>query len=171
MKKYKIVFLDLDGTLINTIKGEPFPKGVWDMKLNFQLLDKLKILSPKCIFIVSNQGGIENGFVNKNNFEDKLQYITDCVMEYLGQGCICKGSYTPTNDKNNYYRKPNIGMLEHLVKSYNYFANNIIVNKKDMCMIGDASGKEGQFSDSDKQTAINFSIDYYDVGDFINMEV
>ena len=35
-------------------------------------------------------------------------------------------------------------------------------------MIGDASGKEGQFSDSDKKTAENFGIDYMDVEDFIN---
>ena len=35
-------------------------------------------------------------------------------------------------------------------------------------MIGDASGKEGQFSDSDKKTAENFGIDYMDVNDFVN---
>lgn len=35
-------------------------------------------------------------------------------------------------------------------------------------MIGDASGKEGSFSDSDKKTAENFGIDYMDVQDFIN---
>ena len=34
-------------------------------------------------------------------------------------------------------------------------------------MIGDASGKEGQFSDSDKKTAENFGIDYLDVEDFV----
>ena len=37
----------------------------------------------------------------------------------------------------------------------------------DCLMIGDASGKEGQFSDSDKKTAENFGIDYMDVEDFI----
>lgn len=43
----------------------------------------------------------------------------------------------------------------------------LIFNKKDALMIGDASGKEGQFSDSDKKTAENFGIDYLDVEDFI----
>ena len=38
-------------------------------------------------------------------------------------------------------------------------------------MIGDASGKEGQFSDSDKQIAINFGIDYYHIDDFIKMKI
>lgn len=34
-------------------------------------------------------------------------------------------------------------------------------------MIGDASGKEGQFSDSDKRCAENFGVDYLDVNDFV----
>ena len=37
-----------------------------------------------------------------------------------------------------------------------------------MVMIGDASGREGEFSDSDKKTAESFGIDYIDVNDFVN---
>ena len=44
--------------------------------------------------------------------------------------------------------------------------HNIFASKDEMLMIGDASGKEGQFSDSDKKTAENFGIDYLDVEDF-----
>ena len=36
-------------------------------------------------------------------------------------------------------------------------------------MIGDASGKEGQFSDSDKKCAENAGFDYLDVDDFIKI--
>lgn len=42
------------------------------------------------------------------------------------------------------------------------------VEKSEMLMIGDASGKPGQFSDSDKKCAENFGIDYLDVEDFLN---
>lgn len=35
-------------------------------------------------------------------------------------------------------------------------------------MISDASREEGQFSDCDKKTAENFSIDYMDVNNFVN---
>lgn len=35
-------------------------------------------------------------------------------------------------------------------------------------MIGDASGKEGQLSDSDKKTAGNFGCEYMDVDDFVD---
>lgn len=31
MADYKILFCDLDGTLIKTKSGETFPKGIWDM--------------------------------------------------------------------------------------------------------------------------------------------
>ena len=58
MKKYDIIFCDLDGTLIETISGETFPKGIWDMKLRFDVLDVIKKLNPEYILIVSNQGGI-----------------------------------------------------------------------------------------------------------------
>ena len=54
-------------------------------------------------------------------------------------------------------------MLE--MYSNNEFNNEL---KTGLLMIGDASGKEGQFSDSDKKTAENFGIDYMDVDDFVN---
>ena len=58
-------------------------------------------------------------------------------------------------------------MLEDLLKNTVGYNFNYI--KSVSLMIGDASGKEGQFSDSDKKTAENFGIDYMDVDDFINM--
>ena len=64
MKKYKIIFSDLDGTLINTISGETFPKGIWDMRIKLDVLDAIKKLNPEYVLIVSNQGGIESGFAN-----------------------------------------------------------------------------------------------------------
>jgi hypothetical protein len=45
--------------------------------------------------------------------------------------------------------------------------NDIDKDKSEYLMIGDASGKEGQFSDIDKKTAENFGIDYMDVDEFV----
>ena len=56
MKKYKVLFCDMDGTLIETASGETFPKGIWDMKFKFDVLDTIKNLNPKVIFIVTNHG-------------------------------------------------------------------------------------------------------------------
>ena len=163
MKKYDIIFADLDGTLIETQSGSVFPKGIWDMRLRFDVLDAIKKLHPKYVFIVSNQGGIENGFVNRANFSNKLDYICASIEEYCN--CSCDAAFCISNDKSNTSRKPNAGMLDSFVGTY--FDDERDYVKSVSLMIGDASGKEGQFSDSDKKTAENFGIDYMDVEDFV----
>ena len=164
MKKYKIIFSDLDGTLINTISGETFPKGIWDMKLRFEVLDKIKEIKPEYLLIVSNQGGIESGFVDEYDFRIKSEYITRSICQYCDCRCYC--TYCTTNNKTDPYRKPNVRMLEGLLDIY--VGDDFDYLKQKSLMIGDASGKEGQFSDSDKKTAENFGIDYMDVDDFVN---
>ena len=171
MKKYKVIFADLDGTLIDTISGETFPKGIWDMKIKFDVLDKIKELEPNFLFIVSNQGGIEKGFVNEYHFYSKLAFIVHSIEEYCG--IAIDSYYCSSNDKDNKNRKPNYGMLEKAISDYNLISNNhdyciTIYKKSEMLMIGNASSKPGQFSDSDKKTAENFGIDYMDVNDFVN---
>lgn len=166
MKKYKVLFSDLDGTLIDTVSGNTFPKGIWDMRIRFDVLDAIKKLEPLCVLIATNQGGIEKGFVNRRNFEFKMEYITRSIKEYVG--CYTEYSYCESNNKANHYRKPNTGMLESLLrKCQNRLFRPDNISKDDCLMIGDASGKEGQFSDSDKKTAESFEIDYLDVEDFI----
>lgn len=163
-KKYKVLFCDLDGTLIDTVSGKTFPKGIWDMKFKFDVLDTIKKLSPEYVFIVSNQGGIEKGFVNKAYFEQKLEYIGCSIREYIGNDSVYS-SYCETNDTNNEYRKPNVGMLDYL--TITFVGDDLEYIKSNTLMIGDASGLEGQFSDSDKKTAENFGCDYMDVNEFI----
>ena len=166
MKKYKVLFVDLDGTLIETASGKTFPEGIWDMKIKFDVLDAIKKLSPEYLLIVSNQGGIEKGFVDKHNFETKLEYLVFSVREYIHNDKVYS-SYCISNDKNNKNRKPNVGMLNHLTEKF--VGDDFDYIKTVSLMIGDASGLEGQFSDSDKKTAENFGIDYLDVEDFVGM--
>ena len=164
MKNYQIIFCDLDGTLIETISGETFPKGIWDMRIKFDVLDAIKKLNPEYIFIVSNQGGIESGFIDELDFRTKLTYIAIAICRYCR--CECYTMYCDTNNKSDPYRKPNTKMLKTLLKDY--VGDDLSYAKSVSLMIGDASGKEGQFSDSDKKTAENFGIDYMDVEDFVN---
>ena len=165
LKNKKILFCDLDGTLIETISGSTFPKGIWDMQFRFDVLDAICKLDPEYILIVSNQGGIESGFVDRHDFKSKSEYITRAIREYCE--CKCYSMYCETNDKLDPYRKPNTGMLENLVERY--VGDDVEYIKQKSLMIGDASGKEGQFSDSDKKTAENFGIDYMDVDDFVKI--
>ncbi|MDD7755685.1 MAG: HAD-IIIA family hydrolase [Clostridiales bacterium] len=165
LKNKKVIFCDLDGTLIETISGESFPKGIWDMRIKLDVLDAIKKLNPEYVLIVSNQGGIENGFVDAQKFSIKLFYIVESINEYCG--CECYAMYCDTNNKSDPHRKPNTKMLETLLEDY--IGDDVEYIKQKSLMIGDASGKEGQFSDSDKKTAENFGIDYMDVDDFVKI--
>ena len=167
LKNKKVIFCDLDGTLIETISGETFPKGVWDMRIKFDVLNAINKLNPEYIFIMSNQGGIESGFVDEYDFKNKIGYIACAIREYCD--CKCYYMYCETNEKSDPYRKPNTGMLEILVESY--VEDDFDFIKQKSLMICDASGKEGQFSDIDKKTAENFGIDYMDVNDLVNTNV
>ena len=175
MKKYKVIFADLDGTLIETISGETFPKGIWDMKIKFDILDKIKDIHPFALLIATNQGGIEKGFVDRRNFEFKMEYLRRSISEYAH--VFVEYSYCDSNDKSNGYRKPNTGMLESLLTRFRKKFASIHTHSdsepiflEDCLMIGDASGKDGQWSDADKKTAENFGIDYMDVTDFVSAQ-
>ena len=159
----KILFADLDGTLIETLSGETFPNGIWDMKFKFNVLDAIKKMNPKIILIASNQGGIELGYITEEEFDAKMEYIRKSIEDYCE--IKCRAIYCPTNDKADPYRKPNTKMLERLAEMY--VGDDFDTIKSKSLMIGDASGKEGQFSDSDKKTDENWGIDYMDITDFI----
>lgn len=162
----KILFADLDGTLIETVSGETFPKGIWDMKFKFDVLDAIKKMNPEIILVASNQGGIEKGFVDIDSFIAKIEYVRRSILEYCGIPCFAM--FCSSNDKDEPLRKPNTKMLDRLIIRYVCEEDFIEDIKPLSLMIGDASGKEGQFSDSDKKTAENWGIDYMDVQDFIN---
>lgn len=164
MKNYKVLFADLDGTLIKTKSGETFPKGIWDMEFRFEVWDAIKKMKPEYVLIVSNQGGIEKGLVNADHFYDKFFYIINSISEYCN--IPVSGDYCSNNDIKDFNRKPNIGMLNSLL--YHTKLKSIIC-KSDCLMIGDASGKEGQWSDTDRKTAENFGCDYLDVEDFVKL--
>lgn len=173
LKEKKIVFIDLDGTLINTKSGAKFPKGIWDMELNFKVLDQLKKMSPSAILIVTNQGGLQLGIVNEVLFQHKFLYVISCMQEYIVgnesftyiAGKLCKD-----NNEACEHRKPNTGMLKDFLSE---FSEKIFkgIDKKECIMIGDASGLKESFSDSDLKTAINFGIDYMDVHEFEKFKI
>ena len=165
-KKYKYVFIDFDDTIVRTLTGNTFPKGVWDMQIQFRLLDAISKVKPEYIFIVSNQGGIPI-YVTEEQIQIKMTYVCSAIESYLGNDIKCNYTYCASMDKNDNNRKPNTGMLDIMCAAFKI--SQCADNKKNMCMIGDASGKKNQFSNSDFKCAKNFGIDYYDVEDFIRM--
>ena len=164
----KVLFIDLDSTLIKTISGKTFPEDITDFRIQLPVLDKIieKLPNLKRFFIVTNQGGLKSDDA-KGNFKAKLYAIEDICESYLGNNLNnfygSDSMYCSSMDKTDPCRKPNTAMLESLFEEWE-------VESKDECiMIGDASGKPGDFSDSDKKCAENFGIDYIDVRDFLEL--
>lgn len=155
----KILFADLDGTIIETKSGETFPKDADDWKFKDLILEAIASYAPTHLHIVSNQGGVEKGYITAIALKKKMHRIAGRLINLLPNVSV-SFDYCTSLDANDKRRKPNTGMLEH-------FYNMPLYEKKDCLMIGDASGKEGDFSDSDKKCAENFGIDYMDVNDFI----
>lgn len=158
----KVLLCDLDGTLIVTRSGNTFPIDESDWQFKPGIKEAIQAYNPRYIFIVSNQGGIEKGFVNEAMFIKKLQAIRD-EMDTWGSYIIA-WNYCTSNDPKHPYRKPNDGMVHDFMHDY---ANGYDFSKRNALMIGDASGLGGQFSDSDLQCAKNAGIRYVDVNRFI----
>lgn len=102
-------------------------------------------------------------------FEYKFDYISSALEDYTNISVY--NFYCDSNDKDNINRKPNTGMIDQYMDYIKFINDNVDEENKiiydTIMMIGDASGKEGQFSDSDKKTAGNFGCEYMDVDDFV----
>ena len=164
----EVLFIDLDGTLIKTISGKTFPEDITDFRIQLSVLDKIKKKMPNLrhFYIVSNQGGIGK-FISEADFKTKIEAISDLCFYYLNERKLLMYYdyiYCASNDKNDSNRKPNTGMLEKLC-----YDHNLSYNKKEMIMIGDASGKPEDFSDSDEQCAKLFVFFFIDVRDFLEL--
>lgn len=164
-KQKQVLFIDLDDTIIKTVSGRMFPADVTDFKIRKEVLDRIVDAFPNLYYveIVSNQGGIPK-FVDECDFRAKIKAVEGFMQVYLRnhttRNIFVNSTYCPSTREEE-FRKPNIGMLS----SYSSW------NKDKLVMIGDASGKEGDFSDSDKMCARNFGIDYIDVRDFLEMAI
>lgn len=167
MAKIKVIFFDLDGTLIKPKTGKVFPEGIWDLDIKFDVWDRIKDMKPDYIGIVTNQGGIEKGYIKSMDFHRKISYIASSLREYVSvkKTYIPKVffEYCPILDPTSSMRKPNTGMLNSIFEKIKLF--NPEIKLSDCIMVGDASG-EGSYSDEDKKCAEKFGITYYDVKEF-----
>ena len=173
LENKKLIFIDLDSTLIKTLSGGPFAKCIADMQPIWKVWNFLKDWAnndinkeqSKYIFIVSNQGGIELGRCSAYYIIAKLKFVVKALEEYIrNPKVLIDYAYCSSNDKNNIYRKPNTGMYDIMMVNKHQLLGSI--EKDQMLMIGDACPKEinpNSFSDSDYMFAKNLNIDYLDV--------
>lgn len=155
---HRVLLCDLDGTIIVTRSGKTFPVDEDDWVFKDGIKEAIQRYDPKYIFIITNQGGIEKGYVNEVLFCLKLRNIISEISTWGNY--IVDGIYCTSNDPKCYGRKPNIGMV-------NFFRHDVGFSNRNALMIGDASGLPGQFSDTDLQCAKNAGIKYCDVEVFI----
>lgn len=128
----------------------------------------------KVFAIVSNQGGVEAGFVSGADIEAKIEYglrsVHDLAVKRGIRGVLYEKRLCYSNDEQNPMRKPNTGMIDDiLMKCKDTVMRGMNFSQLKGCslMVGDASGLPGQFSDSDKVCAENAGIDYMDVITFV----
>jgi DNA 3'-phosphatase len=135
MKK-KILFCDLDGTIITPKSGNRFPADITDWKFIPEVVEFIRQMyhNGYDIHIVTNQGGIPR-YTSNEDFKIKM----DNIIEELSYQVGCNESditYNYCIDMKSFFRKPNAGMLiqECFVRQ---------ANPADCVMIGDDAGKSG----------------------------
>lgn len=146
----KVLFIDLDGTLIQPLGGRTFPKGCWDMELKFDTFEAIKQYKPDLVIIITNQGGIEKGFVDESTFAQKLNYVCACIYDYCHINSTFSYCSTCNSDDNN--RKPNPGLINKYIDCYN-------MNKENCLMVGDR--------EEDMLCAKNAGIKFSNVNQFV----
>lgn len=160
----KIVFCDLLDNVIESWHsqgklGVPF-RGIYDVRIKFEVLDRIAAIRPEYLFILSNQD-LTPGTVQCEVFQSMTTWLVYSIAEYLRMPyenvkCFIKGGF----DINDEYVKPNTGLLKKALLTVPGLKERY--RKSDMLVLGSASGLSGQ-SNVDKKMAGKFGIDYIDI--------
>lgn len=164
LSEKRIVFIDMDDTLIRTASGQKFPLGIYDMTLRLDVFAKIKMIAPNAVFIVSNQGGIEAGFVNPTLFQQKFMYVIASLQEFIGLHTFVAGKFCPTQDAKFEGRKPNTAMLTSMLDEFEQIVDHKFT-KDDCVYIGNT------IIDTEEKTAKNFGCDFVAVENLITMKI
>jgi HAD superfamily hydrolase (TIGR01662 family) len=140
----KALFLDLDGTLIETRSGNTFPKDEKDWKFKSRVLGKIKQFFDQGykLIVVTNQAGIDEGYATPLEFNLKVQNINDQISNFLR---VSAGKYHCWQDQTD--------DVYWMVADYNehpwrkpgpdaafFAADKFNINLSKSVMVGDASG-------------------------------
>lgn len=166
-KPNKALFLDLDGTLISTLSGDEFPRNTKDWKINAKVADQAQKLRAKLNLlpiIVTNQGGIEAGYVRETAFLRKVKLVQAWLLTDHNLH-VPWFYYCDKLDPNCFFRKPNPGMAYRAATQWSIILRHSY-------MVGDASGKKGDHSSDDRDFAHLAGIGtYYDVKQFLKLKI
>lgn len=157
---YKGLFLDRDGILNETILRDGLissPRHMEEFRIYpeyIPLLEKAHLQEMR-IFVVTNQPDIARGLLSIEELEKMHSYILQSFP-------IDELMFCPSADDENFFRKPNPGMLLYLAKKWqidlekSYFIGD---SRKDIL-----AGKKAGVTSILYETAYNRSI--HGIGDF-----
>jgi len=146
LKEIKSIYMfDLDYTLIKTKSGKKFPidKNDWEM-LYPSVIEKMSKLTNSMIGIISNQKGLKSG-------EQK----TDWVYKINQINKLIKIDFVFASLSDDRFRKPLLGSFEFVKLKFIGIGWDNLIEKNKVFYIGDAFGRETDFSDTDIKYAIN----------------
>lgn len=153
-----IIFCDILDCLVETLQsnGNPglLPRGIYDIRLKFEVWNKIACFNPsriyavvpKCLLLSSN---------GSDSWKVMLDYVMCCLSEYL---------------RIPYY-SCQVLVQENLAQTKEDVMRPVVDNisdKKAAVFIGLSSGLNGQ-SDRDKLTAQSCGLDYLDLGQLMSM--
>jgi bifunctional polynucleotide phosphatase/kinase len=151
-----IIIFDLDGTIVKTKSGKVHPIDSNDWMFNYtNVVEKFNGLDKTIIGIISNQKGIKSD-TKLLEWQTKLNNI----MKHINFHFIFASL------KDDRYRKPMIGSWQYIkdnyLKGFNLQPNNQII------YVGDACGREADFSDTDLKFAYNSGFKFSTEKKFFN---
>ena len=143
----KVLFCNLDGTLIETRSGRPYPLHSQDWKFIDKTLECINHYHKKgyLICIISNQDGVAAGYVHEDVFIAKIEDVCKRIEKHLSIP-VNTINYVYCTDLESFNHKPKPGMAYE-------FAIDREADLRGSVMVGD--------SDVDKDFAFNAGIGKY----------
>ncbi len=137
-RRVRVAFFDADQTLRNSRSGRPSPHGHSDLIVHERCFARLQNLAEEkyLLAIVSNQAGIELGYIDHAEVEEAMQAM---LITFAEKGILF--NYYDYAEFYNEDRKPEPGMawrLERLLDMQGY-----AINWAASFMVGDAAWKRG----------------------------
>lgn len=134
-----MAFFDADNTLRFTRSKKPSPHGRHDVILIRETFRKLRELAENGYFlaIVSNQAGIEQGYISYQEVEEAFQ---ETLRQFSEQRIIF--NYYDFAEKKDDDRKPETGMAFRLERKLKLAGHDI--DWQNSFMVGDAGWKKGR---------------------------
>lgn len=155
-RQKKVIFCDVLDCLIETFQsnGKPglLPRGIYDIRLRFEVWDKLGMFSPERIYAM-----VPRFLLNSSNGSDSwkvmLEYVICSLSEYLRLPFRNCQVLTQTS-----IGQPKEDMMRSILDGGKYK-----IPREDVVHIGIESGMYGQ-NNRDQLAAMNCGIDYIDLG-------